>query len=125
MGDSMRSDQGFPPAKAIFIGIDALLALHTTPNVLERITRDVWTWPWQAASGVSSSYNALLDFFDCIGNFLKRLDRFTSIPPTKMMTDIIVKIMAELLSVLGLATKVIEQGRRCKCTGAYSSLVAQ
>jgi len=42
-----------------------------------------------------------------------------------MMTDIIVKIMAELLSVLGLATKVIEQGRRCECTGAYSSLVAQ
>jgi len=41
-----------------------------------------------------------------------------------MMTDIIVKIMAELLSVLGLATNLIEQGRRCKCTGAYSPLVA-
>jgi len=41
------------------------------------------------------------------------------------MTDIIVRIMAELLSVLGLATKLIKQGRRCKCTGTYSSLVAQ
>jgi len=41
-----------------------------------------------------------------------------------MMTDIIVKIMAELLLVLGLATKLIKQGRVCKCTGAYSPLVA-
>jgi len=73
----------------------------------------------QAASGVSSSYDALLDLFDRIGNFLKRLDMYTSIPPTQMMTDIIVKIMAELLTVLGLATKLIEQGRLCKCAGAY------
>ena len=41
------------------------------------------------------------------------------------MTDIIVKVMAELLSVLGLATKLIKQGRFCKCTSAYSSLMAQ
>ena len=41
------------------------------------------------------------------------------------MTDIIVKIMASLLSVLGLATKLIKNGRLCKCTGVYSSLVAQ
>ena len=41
------------------------------------------------------------------------------------MIDIIVKIMAELLSVLGLATKLIEQGRLCKCAGAYSWPVAQ
>jgi len=60
-----------------------------------------------------------------MGNFLKRLDIYTGIPPTQMMTDIIVKIMAELLSVLGLATMLIKQGRRCKCTGAYSPLVAQ
>jgi hypothetical protein len=31
------------------------------------------------------------------------------------MTDIIVKIMAELLSVLALATKQINQGRFSKC----------
>jgi hypothetical protein len=41
------------------------------------------------------------------------------------MTDIIVKIMAELLTVLALATKRIQQGRACKCTGTYPSLVAQ
>ena len=89
------------------------------------IPLDVWAWLWQAASGVSSSYDALLDLFDCIGNFLKRLIIYTDMPPTKMMTDIIVEIMAELLSVLGLAMKLIEKGRLCKFHGAYSWPVAQ
>jgi hypothetical protein len=65
----------------------------------------------QAASGVTSSYDALLDFFECLGNFLKRLEIYTTIPPTPLMTDIIIKIMVEFLSVLALATKQIKQGR--------------
>ena len=65
----------------------------------------------QAASGVSSSYDALFDLFECIGNFLQRLAIYTKIPPTPEMIDIIVKIMAELLSVLALATKQIKEGR--------------
>ena len=85
------------------------------------IPRDVWTWLWQAASGFSSSYDVLLGLFDRIGNCLKGLDIYIGIPPTPVMTDIIVNIMAELLSVLGLATKLIKQGQVCKCTGAYSS----
>ena len=36
------------------------------------------------------------------------------IPATPIMTDIIVKIIIELLSVLALATKQIEQGRFSK-----------
>jgi hypothetical protein len=46
-----------------------------------------------------------------MGNFLKRLEVYTRIPPTPIMTDIIVKILVELLSVLALATKQIQQGR--------------
>ena len=48
--------------------------------------------------------------------FLKRLDVYVDIPPTKMITDVIVKIMVELLSVLVLAKKQIERGRICACT---------
>jgi hypothetical protein len=99
----------FPPAKAIFIGIDVLLAVRLFNTVLNRIPRDVWVC--QAASDVSSSYDALLDLFECIGSFLKRLDLYTNIPPTQIMTDIIIKIMVELLSVLALATKLIKRGR--------------
>ncbi|KAH9168659.1 hypothetical protein EDB89DRAFT_2245068, partial [Lactarius sanguifluus] len=64
-----------------------------------------------AANGVSSSYDALVDLFECIGNFLKRLRIYTDISLTPPMMDIIVTIMAELLSVFALATKQIKQGR--------------
>jgi hypothetical protein len=46
-----------------------------------------------------------------LGGFLKRLEIYTNIPPTPIMTDIVVKILLELLSVLALATKQIKQGR--------------
>jgi hypothetical protein len=64
-----------------------------------------------AAIGVGSSYDSLVDLFECLGNFLKRLEIYTTIPFTPLMTDIIVKIMVELLSVLALATKQVQQGR--------------
>ena len=68
---------------------------------------------------MTSSYDALLELFECLGNFLKRLEIYTTIPPTPIMTDIIVKIMVELLSVLALATKQIKQGRFSKCAVIY------
>src|SRR6266851_9443433 len=83
------------------------------------------TGVFQAASGVSSSYDALLDLFECLGSFLQRLDVYTNIPPTPIMTDIIVKIIVELLSVLSLATKQIRQGRFSKPIIIYELLVAQ
>jgi hypothetical protein len=70
----------------------------------------------QAASGVTSSYDALIDLFECLGSFLRRLEIYTTIPPNPMMTDIVIKIMVELLSVLALATKQISQGRFSECT---------
>ena len=74
----------------------------------------------QAVSGVSSSYDALLDLFECLGNFLERLQIYTTIPPTPIVTDIIIKIMVELLSVLALATKQIKQGRFSKYALTYT-----
>jgi hypothetical protein len=41
------------------------------------------------------------------------------------MTNIIIKIMVELLSVLALATKQINQGRLSKCAITYISPVAK
>ena len=57
-----------------------------------------------------------MDLFECLGNFLKRLEIYTAIPPTPMMTNIIVKILVELLSVLAVATKQIKQGRLSEFT---------
>jgi hypothetical protein len=42
--------------------------------------------------------------------FLKRLDIYTK-APTPAMTEIVVKILVELLSVFALVTKQIRQGR--------------
>jgi hypothetical protein len=60
-----------------------------------------------------------------LSSFLKRLEIYTNIPPTPIMTDIIVKIIVELLSVLSLATKQIRQGRFSKPTIMYELLVSQ
>ena len=65
----------------------------------------------QAFKGVCSDLNALVDLLESIEQFLKRLDIYTKVPPTPAMTEIVAKIMVELLSTLALATKQIRQGR--------------
>jgi hypothetical protein len=99
----------------LLVGIDVLLTVR--PLNVKQLPCDIWLC--QAAAGVTSSYDALLDLFECLGNFLKRLEIYTTIPPTPIMTDIIIKIMIELLSVLALATKQITQGRFSEYTIIY------
>jgi hypothetical protein len=43
--------------------------------------------------------------------FVRRLDVYTEVPATNEMKDLIIQIMAEVLSILGIATKEIKQGR--------------
>jgi hypothetical protein len=78
----------------------------------------------QAASKATSSYDALLELFERLGNFLRRLEIHTKIPLTTTMTDIIVKIMVEVLSVLALAAKQIK-GLFGMCTIVYTLPMAQ
>jgi len=65
----------------------------------------------QAAKAVSDSQDVLATVFDQIENFFRRLETYIQVPPTAGMTDIIVKIMVEVLSILSIATKEIKQGR--------------
>ncbi len=74
----------------------------------------------QAIKDVSASYDALVDLFESTENFLRRLDIYTKIPPTTAMTEVIVKILVELLSTLALATKQVKQGR---LSASFSSLM--
>ena len=117
----------FPPAKALFIGIDVLLAVRPVNMLFKQFPSNVCVCGavYQAASGVTSSYDALLDLFESLGNFLKRLEIYTTIPPTPIMTDIIIKIMVELLSVLALATNQIKKGRFSKHAVTYTFRIAQ
>ena len=60
-----------------------------------------------------------------MGSFIKRLDIYTKIDLTPIITDIVLKIMVQLLSVLALATKQISQKRFSKCAVTYTLSVAQ
>ncbi len=43
--------------------------------------------------------------------FFRRLETYTQVPSTTEMMDIIIQIMVEVLSILGIATKEIKQSR--------------
>jgi hypothetical protein len=60
---------------------------------------------------VNASYDALLDLFNSIGNFVQRLEIYTKIPLTTPMKKMVIQIIVELLSTLALATKEIKRGR--------------
>ena len=55
--------------------------------------------------------NLLVDLLESIELLLNHLDIYTKIPPTTVVTEIVVKTLVELLSILALTTSLIEQGR--------------
>jgi len=64
-----------------------------------------------AVKDTSASYDALIDLFASFENFLSRLSIYAGVPPTLALTNVVVKIIVELISTLALATKQIKQGR--------------
>ena len=74
----------------------------------------------QTAKYVRESYDTLVDVFECIENFLSRLKIYTEINPTPAMIEMMIKIMVELLAVLALATKQINQGRLSTSCSIFS-----
>jgi hypothetical protein len=71
----------------------------------------VTTYISQAAKDVRSSQNTVLDIFQRIERFFGRLVVYTEVEPTPEMMDMMVQTTAEVLSILGIATKEIKQGR--------------
>jgi hypothetical protein len=54
----------------------------------------------------------LIDLFERIGRFFKRLESYTERTPSEAMTDMMVEVMVEVLSVLAIVTVEIKQRRR-------------
>ena len=65
----------------------------------------------QAAKDARASQDTLIDIFEHIEMLFRRLEIYSEVPPTLEMMDIAVRIMAEVLSILGIAMKEIKQGR--------------
>jgi hypothetical protein len=101
--------QPFPPAKAIFAGLGILLGVCDLPELNREWYSD--TYALQAIKDISKSYDALVDLFESFECFLRRLDIYTKIPSTTAMSEIIVKILIELLSTISLAIEQAKQGR--------------
>jgi hypothetical protein len=65
----------------------------------------------EAIKDVRASKVALIDLFRRMECFFKRLEAYIKVRPTTAMRDIIVKIMVEVISILGIVTKEMRQGR--------------
>ena len=94
---------------AIHTGLGILISVCAFLSSLSTHLRDIQTY--QAVKGVLDDYDTLADLLESVEQFLNRLDIYTRIPPTVSMTEIIIKILVELLSILALATKQLQQGK--------------
>ncbi len=103
--------QVFSPAKVIFAGVGVLLlvSIALDSSIPTRTLS-------QAAKDVNASQDTLIDLFESIENFFKRLASYTTVRPTAGMTDIIVKIMVEVLNIFAIATNKMKQGRTSACS---------
>jgi len=107
----------------IFAGIGVLLSVSIfSIPLLRRLEHP----PSKATKAVSASQDALTNVFERIENFFRRLETYVQVPPTAGMTDMIVKIMIEVLSILAIATREISQGRASKlmtCMSRHCRLI--
>jgi hypothetical protein len=58
----------------------------------------------------------LVQLFERIENFFKRIKTYTEVPPTPDLIDALAKIMAEVLSILAVATKGIKRKQWSRST---------
>ena len=99
----------YPPAAVIFTGIGVLLTVSVLPLLSCVAHCDALIS--QAAQAVVDGPDALVELFERIGNFLSRLETYAYVPPTVAMTEMTVKVMVEVLSILAVATREIERGK--------------
>jgi hypothetical protein len=79
-------------------------------GILGRLT-ELNSFRRQAAKGVSDTEGKLVDLFERIEGFFRRLEAYIDIPSNAGMTDTIVKIMVEVLLILGIVTKEMKRNK--------------
>ena len=60
---------------------------------------------------VEESHDILVHLFERIHFFVQRLKTYTGIPLTNELTELLGKVMAQLLSILALSTKAMSERR--------------
>lgn len=92
----------------IFTGISVLLEASLSPGSLSRIPMIPNS---QAVRGVAASHDMLIHLFERVEFFLGRLNDYIEATLTSQFTALLGSIMAELLSVLALSTKMMTESR--------------
>ena len=72
------------------------------------------TWIHQAAKDVRASHDTLVDIFERIEMFFRRVEVYTELQPSAEMMNMIIEILVEVISILGIATKEVKQNRISK-----------
>ena len=61
-----------------------------------------------------SSHDALVELFERIESFFKRLGVYSQVSLTTEMAEVFVKIVAEVLVIISIATKEVQRKRASK-----------
>ena len=101
--------QVFSPASVIFAGIGVLLSVCIFFDIYA--CGAITACGLQAAKDARASQSTILDIFERIEMFFRRLDAYTQVEPTSEMIELMVQITVEVFSILGIATKELKQGR--------------
>ena len=70
---------------------------------------------YQAAKGIETSHDTLIDLLESIEHFLRWTEIYPQIPHMPVLDEMVVDIVVGLLSTLALATKELEQGLSSEC----------
>jgi hypothetical protein len=70
----------------------------------------------QAVRDTRASHGIIVEIFERMEFFFLRLEIYTEVPPTTEMKEIILKIIVEVLSILAIVTKDINQ---CRMSGLF------
>ena len=94
----------------IFTGIGVLLGVRTLalPFVNSQSSN---AEVFQAAKDARASQGNVIDLFERIEGFFKRLEVYNQISLTTKMAKVLVEIVIELLSILSIATKEVRRRR--------------
>jgi hypothetical protein len=103
----------FSPAKVVSTGFGVLLlvCIFLNPFVPSIVTR---TNVSQTAKRVGADEDALVEIFERMEAFFRRLETYNEVAPNQGMVAVITAIMVEVLNILAIATKEIKQGRMSK-----------
>jgi hypothetical protein len=101
--------QAFAPANAIFAGMGVLLLVGILHVSHAQTILTVDTGSPQAAKDAGTNQEKIIDIFNRIEHFFRRLEIYTVLTPTAAMTDMIVEIMVEVLTTFAIATKDLKR----------------